>query len=231
MHNDLSKHSALDHIEITDDTGEVLVDQRGTPPASTVVTRPTMEGFVEIKDAETGEVILDKKNAIHFEHVSESIALTLSHQGYGHIHKLVFGNGASTVTGTGAISYFPPNITGAEADLYNATYTTKVVDGNSLLNGDPERNYVAVSHIQNQTYTDLIVHCFLDYSEPAGQESFDDAPDNEGLFVFDEIGLVSYPQNGEGPGKLLTHCIFHPLQKSLNRSFEIKYTIRIYMSS
>ncbi len=192
--------------------------------------KPRFEGFVEIKDRETGEILLDKKNAVHFENMSHALALTMSHNGYGHIHKLVFGNGASTVTGTGAISYFPPNSTGSEAALYNMTYSDKIVDGNSLLNSDPDRNYIEVSHVENQTYTDLIVHCLLDYSEPNAQEAHDDSHDNEGIFVFDEIGLMSYPQNGTGTGLLLTHCIFHPLQKSLNRSFEIKYTVRIYMA-
>jgi hypothetical protein len=193
--------------------------------------QPRVEGFVEIKDADTGEVLLSKKNAIHYENFSNSLALTLSHQGYGHIHKLLFGNGASTVTGTGAISYFPPNTTGSEATLYNVTYADKVVDATSTLNTDPEHNYLEVSHIENQTYTDIIVHCYLDYAEPQGQEAFDDSADNEADFVFDEIGLQSYPKNGEGSGKLLTHCIFHPIQKSLNRALEIKYTIRIYMSA
>jgi hypothetical protein len=190
-----------------------------------------IEGFVEIRDASTGEVLLSKKNAIHYENFSNSLALTLAHQGYGHIHKLLFGNGASTVTGTGAISYFPPNTTGTESTLYNTTYDKKVVDANSVLNTDNTRNYVEVAHADNQTYTDLIVHCYLDYAEPQGQEAFDDSADNEADFVFDEIGLVSYPKNGEGSGKLLTHCIFHPIQKSLNRALEIKYTIRIYMAA
>lgn len=230
---DLSKQGALDHLKITDDTGEVLVSQRGkqrSAESAPEQSRPKIEGFVHISDADTGEVILDKKNAIHYENFSHCMALTMSHAGYGHIHKLVFGNGASTVTGTGAISYFPPNTSGSEAALYNMTYEDKIVDGNSLLNSDPERNFIEISHVEGQTYTDMIVHCHLDYSEPNGQEFQDDSHDNEGLFVFDEIGLVSYPANGEGSGKLLTHCIFHPLQKSLNRSFEIKYTIRIYMS-
>lgn len=190
-----------------------------------------IKGFVEIKDADTGDIILQKSNSIHFENMSNCMALTMAHQGYGHIHKLFFGNGASTVTGTGAISYFPPNTTGSESALYNVTYNQKIVDGESTLNPDPDRNYIEISHVENQTYTDLIVHCFLDYAEPNGQEAFDDAPDNESQFVFDEIGLVSYPQNGEGNGKLLTHCIFHPIQKSLNRAFDIKYTIRIYMTA
>lgn len=189
-----------------------------------------MEGRIEITDAETGEVILKKQNAIHYENMSYCMALVMSHQGYGHIDKLYFGNGASTVTGTGAISYFPPNNTGSEATLYNATYKSKIVDGNSQANPDPERNYIKVSHAENQTYTDLIVHCYLDFNEPSTQEAFDDARDNEGFFVFDEMGLVSYPEGGAGEGRLLTHCIFHPIQKSLNRAFEIKYYLRIYMA-
>jgi hypothetical protein len=43
--------------------------------------------------------------------------------------------------------------------------------------------------------------------------------------VFDELGLVSYDPNGTG--RLLTHVIFHPVQKSLNRLIQIDYTVRI----
>lgn len=185
-------------------------------------------GHVLIRDADTKEVILDKMNAIHLENLSEAIALSLSHQGHGHVHKLVFGNGASTVSGTGAITYFPPNVIGGEASLYNVTYSDKIIDGNSPLNPDPTRNFMEVVHVANQTYTDIIVHCYLDYAEPSGQEGFDDAPDTEGLFIFDEMGLVGFPTGGN-EGRLLTHCVFNPIQKSLNRAFEIAYTIRIYM--
>ena len=44
-------------------------------------------------------------------------------------------------------------------------------------------------------------------------------------FVFDELGLVSY--SPAGTGKLLTHVIFHPVQKSLNRLIQIDYTLRV----
>jgi len=65
----------------------------------------------------------------------------------------------------------------------------------------------------------------LDYSEPVGQEAFDNSQDMDGNFVFDELGLKSYSPTGEG--KLLTHVVFHPVQKSLNRLLQIDYTIRI----
>jgi hypothetical protein len=46
-------------------------------------------------------------------------------------------------------------------------------------------------------------------------------------YVFDELGLRSYDSNGVSSGKLLTHVIFHPVQKSLNRLIQIDYTVRI----
>ena len=47
----------------------------------------------------------------------------------------------------------------------------------------------------------------------------------ESDFIFDELGLRSY--SADGTGKLLTHVVFHPVQKSLNRLLQIDYTIRV----
>ena len=89
-------------------------------------------GHVVIRDKDTGEVLVDKDNAIHFENMSEAIAASLAHRSTGsYIHEMVFGNGASTVSGTGAVTYFPPNVTGQTAHLYNQTYR-KVVDDRHL---------------------------------------------------------------------------------------------------
>jgi len=82
-----------------------------------------------------------------------------------------------------------------------------------------------IRHISGATYSDILITCLLDYGEPAGQEAFDNSKDMSGTFVFDELGLRSYNPNGEG--KLLTHVIFHPVQKSLNRLLKIDYTIRV----
>ena len=190
---------------------------------------PKIEGYVHITDAQTNEVILSEHNAIHYENMSHAIALTLAHRGYGHFNKMVFGNGASTVAGTGTITYFPANIEGIDAAIYNQTYE-KIIDDNNLLNDDDTRNFMEIVHSAGTTYTDIVIHCYLDYNEPSDQEAFDDTTNMESFYVFDELGIVSYPQNGNGTGRLLTHCIFNPIQKSLNRAFEIEYTIRIYLS-
>ena len=43
--------------------------------------------------------------------------------------------------------------------------------------------------------------------------------------MFDELGLKAY--SSSGTGRLLTHVIFHPVQKSLNRLIQIDYTVRV----
>ena len=67
----------------------------------------------------------------------------------------------------------------------------------------------------------------LDYGEPSGQEAFDNSTDMDGNYVFDELGLKAYTPNGANTGRLLTHVVFHPVQKSLNRQIQIDYTVRI----
>ena len=184
-----------------------------------------IEGFVKIHDPKTGQILLDKKNAIHYENISVCMANTLSDKTNGFIYQMAFGNGGSAVDPTGVITYLPPNTTGTNASLYNETYF-KVVDNNSAANQDPANNYITVVHTSGQVYTDIIVTCLLDYGEPAGQQAFDNGTNFNGEYVFDELGLQCW--NGSSSNLLLiTHVIFHPVQKSLNRQIQIDYTLRI----
>jgi hypothetical protein len=138
---------------------------------------------------------------------------------------MAFGNGGSSVDPTGVITYLPPNTTGQNADLYNETYT-KVVDDNSSANTDANNNKMTVLHTTGKVYTDILVSCLLDYGEPAGQQAFDNSTNFNGEFVFDELGLKCW--NGSVDNlRLITHVIFHPVQKSLNRQIQIDYTLRI----
>lgn len=189
---------------------------------------PNITGHVLIKDVNTGEILLDKNNAIHYENMSVAIARTLAHRLDEWIHEMHFGNGGATVSGTGVVTYLPPNTTGSGSDLYNPTFY-KAIDDNSSLNTDTSKNYMVVNHTVNKLYSDIIITATLDFGEPSDEAAFDDATDTEALYVFDELGLKSFDAT-PGAGLLLTHVIFHPIQKSLNRIIEITYTIRISMS-
>jgi hypothetical protein len=182
------------------------------------------EGHIKIFDPETGEVFRDQRNAIHYENMSVAMVNSLSNQGQGTIYEMVFGTGGTSVDPTGLITYLTPNTVGVNTSLYNQTYR-KVVDQNSSENTDPIRNKMEIRHISGATYSDILITCLLDYGEPVGQEAFDNSRDLSGNFVFDELGLKSYNPNGEG--KLLTHVVFHPVQKSLNRLLQVDYTVRV----
>jgi len=184
-----------------------------------------IQGFVKIFDPKTGHVFVDKKNAIHYENMSRSLAESLANRNTGYIYEMAFGNGGSTVDATGVITYLPPNTVNQNADLYNQTYA-KVVDDNSAANPDPLRNYLTVVHVPGRVYTDIVVTCLLDYGEPSDQQAFDNSTNFNGEYVFDEIGLKTW-QGQDLPLRLVTHVIFHPVQKSLNRQIQIEYTVRI----
>ena len=183
------------------------------------------EGHIKIHDPETKEIFVDKRNAIHYENMSVAMVNSLSNQGYGTVYQMIFGTGGTTVDPTGLITYLTPNTVGVNSSLYNQTYQ-KVVDQNAIENQDPVRNKMEIRHISGATYSDIVISCLLDYGEPLEQEAFDNSVDMNGEFVFDELGLKSIGQNG-AEGKLLTHVVFHPVQKSLNRLLQIDYTIRV----
>jgi len=186
-----------------------------------------IEGHIKIFDPQSGEIFVNKRNAIHYENMSIALAESLANSGVGTIYQMAFGNGGTEVDPTGIITYLTPNTVGINSSLYNETYK-KVVDSNSSANTDPTRNYLQTRHITGTSYTDILVSCLLDYGEPAGQEAFDNVASATSEYVFDELGLRGYDPNATNyEGKLLTHVIFHPVQKSLNRLIQIDYTVRI----
>jgi len=183
-----------------------------------------IQGHIHIFDPESGETIINKRNAIHYENMSIALAESLANEGTGFIYEMSFGNGGTAIDPTGIITYLTPNTTGTNAGLYNQTFT-KIVDDRSVNNIDPVRNKLETRHVSGTNYTDILVSCLLDYGEPAGQDAFDTASDANNLYVFDELGLRGYSESGTG--RLLTHVIFHPVQKSLNRLIQIDYTVRV----
>ena len=183
-----------------------------------------IEGHIKIHDPVSKEIYVNKRNAIHYENISIALAESMANSGQGFIYQIAFGNGGTSIDPTGIITYLTPNTSGTNASLYNETYS-KVVNNNSSTNLDPSRNFIESRHVTGTNYTDIFVTCLLDYGEPSGQGAYDTTTSTEATYVFDELGLQSY--NSDGSTLLLTHVIFHPVLKSLNRLIQIDYTVRI----
>lgn len=186
----------------------------------------SIQGHIKIYDPISKEIFVNKRNAIHYENFSIALAQSISNQGEGPIAEMAFGNGGTRIDNTGIITYLTPNNVGSGASLYNQTYY-KTVDAKSSYSLDPARNFMETRHIAGTIYTDVLVSCLLDFGEPGTQAAFDNETNSDGEFVFDELGLRSYNPEGPNTGMLLTHVIFHPVQKSLNRMIQVDYTVRI----
>lgn len=215
---------------------EIKMDQKPqeNQPRPDDVGGVHVQGHIKIHDPDSGEVFVDKRNAIHYENISEAIAYNLANKQSRFIYRMHLGNGGTTVNETGVITYNPANTNAQNSSLYNPTYS-KIVDDTSTFNTDPLRNKIEIRHTPGTPYTDILVTCFLDYGEPRDQSIFDTTQDLSGSYVFDELGLIAKSvddsdevDGGLGTtGKLLTHVVFHPVQKSLNRLIQIDYTVRI----
>lgn len=189
-------------------------------------TKLCITGQIKITDKLSGEILLNKHNACHFENLSMAIAQSLvsgtlnAPEGQGFIYSMAFGNGGTTVSSSGIVTYNPPHTIGSAASLYNQTYS-KVINTQFSANTDTDDNNITWNHIPGKAYTDIIANCQLDYGEPTGQTAFDNSNSLNNTYAFDEIGLVSLS------GQLLTHVIFSPILKSSNRLLNISYTLRI----
>lgn len=183
-----------------------------------------VDGHVLIKDVDTDEILLDQHNAINYENISQAIVRLLANNQVGSNHdfinKMHFGNGGSSVDGSGTVTYLSPNTNSATGTLHNKTFE-KIVDANDSGVDTSTTNTMTTSHTSGNLYSDLIVTCTLNYSEPSGQDTLDNSTSINGTYIFDELGLYT------ATGNLLTHIIFHPIQKSANRQIQVIYTVRV----
>lgn len=190
-----------------------------------------VKGHVHISDRATGEVLLDKKNAIHNKNMALALARGLANEpvdvgsgiGRHQIYKIKFGKGGSTITSGNQITYQPPNVTGSYADLYYPTYEEVVDEGQS---GTPSENSVTYQQNDVDNSCIVIVTATIASGEPNGQDLTDSPPnpDPEAQYAFDELGLFTYDN------KLLTHIIFSPILKTASRELVITYTLTISVS-
>tara|TARA_B100000900_G_scaffold416011_1_gene448476 strand:- start:3796 stop:4389 length:594 start_codon:yes stop_codon:yes gene_type:complete len=183
-----------------------------------------IDGHVLIKDVDSQEVLLDQHNAINYENISQAIVRLLANQqtssNHDFVNKMHFGNGGSSIDGSGTVTYLSPNTNSATGVLHNKTFE-KIVDPNDAGVDTSTTNTMATSHTSGDLFSDLVVTCTLNYNEPSGQDTLDTATNISGTYIFDELGLYT------ATGNLLTHIIFHPIQKSANRQIQVIYTVRV----
>ena len=196
--------------------------QKKQDPKPTDNAGVSMTGHVLIRDKETKETVLNKRNAIHYGNMAFVIADSLNNGTDSIIYKMLFGNGATGVDSSGKVIYKSPRVSESfesSASLYSETYNEIISSADSTaFDGN------SIEIIKGPSYTDIKMTCELGYNVPNGQDAFDSGVELDGNFVFDELGIQSKS------GFLLTHVIFHPVQKSANRQFEIIYTIRIQLN-
>ena len=183
-----------------------------------------IEGHIKIWDPESGEVLVRRRNAINYENMSIAIASLLTNEagnsGNHHIATMRFGNGGTTIDGLGTVTYKATNTNSASGALYNQTFSQAVDESvsGSALNG------TEINHTSPNTFSDVITTCTLDFDSVTGEDADDTATNMNGTYVFDELAIYS------GNNDLLTHVVFHPVQKSANRKIQVIYTLRIRSS-
>ena len=118
-----------------------------------------VEGHVLIKDTDTGEVLLNKHNAINFTNMALAMARVLggevdSESGLSYvIKKMAFGNGGTLIDGTGTIEYRSTNTDTEAGALYNKTYE-KLIDGTDAIL--PSENTTTVQKFDGLVYSDIV---------------------------------------------------------------------------
>lgn len=185
-----------------------------------------MNGHIIIRDKETGEEIINKRNAIHYGNMARIVAQALNNTADSYINFIAFGNGGTSVDSSGGkVIYRSPRVSEsyeASASLYNKTYHKDI-------HGAQADDDNKIEIITGASYTDIKMTVTLGYSEPSGQDVFDSSTTNTGDFIFDEMGVFTNATDFNN-SEMLTHVIFHPVQKSQNRVIEIIYTIRVQLS-
>lgn len=177
----------------------------------------------DITDKLNPITVLNKTNAIHNGNMVFCMAKQMIGQDSTNTHAIgwfAFGDGGSFVQQTGQITYRPTNTINTRnelADLYSRVYQKKIDDEGFTMQVSPI--------VYPKAIADININLILQAGEPFGQLPMDNAVEFSDRFVFDEIGLFSNAEDIQD-SYMLTHVVFHPIQKSLNRVLEIDYTIR-----
>lgn len=205
-------------------------------------------GTLKIYDKDSGEVLVQKKNAIHPGNMAYVLASAMAGKPTSvnssgdapHINWMQFGKGGSVSTTT--LSYKSPRVnstydelavTASNSSLYTPTYEQETVNTVSFPGQDiggvlVPNNTAKVNFSVNISHSDYATA--VGGSIPANDSVV--APD----YIFDEIGLLAGVRNSgtttldRTKTLMLTHVTFHPVLLSANRTIVIDYTVTIQIS-
>lgn len=182
-----------------------------------------VKGHIKIQD-DLGQLLLDKKNAVHPQNMARVIARALANESNAGVYRIVFGNGGTLVNAAFTVTYKTPNdgqspdVKTWDSTIYNETYSEIIDEGNPTLNpllgtnpsgggANPAGDPTSVPHVSGPGVrsneigltSEVIIVAVLNAGEPASQFVTDSqAPteNTESAFTFDEIGL--YTSGGPG---------------------------------
>ena len=205
-------------------------------------------GTLKIYDKDSGEVLVQKKNAIHPGNMAYVLASAMAGKPTSvnssgdapHINWMQFGKGGSVSTTT--LSYKSPKvnstydqlpITSSGSSLYTPTYEQETVNTVSF----PGQNIGGVLVPNNTAKVNFSVNISHSaYATAVGGS----IPANDSVvapdYTFDEIGLLAGVRNSGATTLdrtktlMLTHVTFHPVLLSANRTIVIDYTVTIQIS-
>ncbi|MDF2434579.1 MAG: hypothetical protein JWP44_4210 [Mucilaginibacter sp.] len=167
-------------------------------------------GHVLIKDVKTGEILLEKHNAIHSINMARVIARALAREPNDYIYRIAFGNGGSFIDAASNVVLRAPNDgnngDGWESQLYNETYSEVIdesdpnfglnvsgVGGGAVPADDPAGGGVTSQEVGSKS--NVILTCYINENEPTGQlsnSSISSPIGEQRDFIFDEIGLYTF---------------------------------------
>ena len=208
-------------------------------------------GTLKIYDKESGDVLVQKKNAIHPGNMAYVMASAMagkptSVNSSGNaplINWMQFGSGGSTSTTT--LSYRSPRvyptydqlaITASNSSLYVPKYEQLTTNTVYYPGEDMGAGEIVPNNTSKVKFNVDLTHA--DYATAVGEsipESDSTASSTQvEAFTFDEIGLMAGVTDSGALDKtktlMLTHVTFHPVLLTANRTIVIDYTVTIQIS-
>ena len=208
-------------------------------------------GTLKIYDKDSGDVLVQKKNAIHPGNMAYVLASALAGKPTSvnssgdapHINWMQFGNGGSVSTTT--LSYKSPRvnstydelaITASNSSLYVPTYEQLSTSTVYFPGEDMGAGEIVPNNTSKVKFSVDLTHA--DYATAVGESipSSDSSASASQVeaFTFDEIGLMAGVTDSGALDKtktlMLTHVTFHPVLLTANRTIVIDYTVTIQIS-